>query len=220
VAFSVTYDSALVVAALAHRHQLRKGTRVPYVMHPFHVSTLLTRFGYGEPLTTAALLHDVLEDIPFEDNELQRDFALTFPQWSWSVEVGEGPFRRDLRAFLYATFGDAVSRMVEAVTEAKNDGGPVRPWIDRKREQLAHLANASIEVAVLKAADALHNVSTTVADVRSGRAHIKGRFKATPAETAWHYQEIARLARDRTGGAPIVDALDAAVADLTRLVST
>src|SRR5690606_39603575 len=36
--FSARYDAALAFAAQAHRAQVRKGTTIPYIAHPFHVS--------------------------------------------------------------------------------------------------------------------------------------------------------------------------------------
>jgi (p)ppGpp synthase/HD superfamily hydrolase len=218
--FSSTFDTALTVAALAHRGQLRKGTRIPYVMHPFHVSVLLSRFGHEEPLAIAGVLHDVLEDMPFEDRRLQQDFSATFPQAQWPATTDLSSFRSAVEDFLRVTFGPEVMRLVQSVTEAKNDGGPERPWIDRKREQLAHLTSAAADEATLKAADALHNVSTMIEDVRVGRATLEGRFKATPEQTLWYYREVARLTRERAGDLPIVRALHAAVADLAMLIGT
>ena len=220
MAFSPAFDTALIVAALAHRRQLRKGTRIPYVMHPFHVSTLLARFGYGEHLMIAGLLHDVLEDVPFDDARLQADFAATFAQWQWPDRMDAAAFRDSLRAFLRATFGDEVVALVMAVTEEKNEGGPEKPWIERKQQQLAHLEACSAGEAALKAADALHNVSSMVEDIRSGRATLGERFKATPDQTLWYYGEVTRLVRARTDDAPIAAALHRALYELTGLVNS
>ena len=46
--FSARYDAALALAARAHRDQLRKGTDLPYIVHPVHVSLVLIRHGFGE----------------------------------------------------------------------------------------------------------------------------------------------------------------------------
>src|SRR5687767_10946808 len=143
MAVSTTFDAALMIAALAHRGQVRTGTRVPYVMHPFHVSVLLSRFGYGQPLAIAALLHDVLEDMPFGDAELQDDVAATFPAGNWPSGRDASGFREAVETFLRVRFGDDVFRLVQAVTEEKSEEGPERPWIERRRRQLAHLATAA-----------------------------------------------------------------------------
>lgn len=47
----------------AHEGQFRRGgDGVPYIVHPLHVCLMLARFGYGEDVLVAALLHDVVED--------------------------------------------------------------------------------------------------------------------------------------------------------------
>ena len=53
--FSGRFDQALIVAALAHQSQKRKGTAVPYLMHPFHVALLLERHGFSEDVVIAAM---------------------------------------------------------------------------------------------------------------------------------------------------------------------
>ena len=55
-AYSERIDAALRFAAAAHGDQVRKGTNVPYVMHPFHVGLLLDRHGYAEDVVVAGIL--------------------------------------------------------------------------------------------------------------------------------------------------------------------
>ena len=57
--FSPLIDRALVVSATAHRNQVRKGSQVPYVIHPVHVALLLIRHQFPDEVIIAALLHDV-----------------------------------------------------------------------------------------------------------------------------------------------------------------
>ena len=66
--FSPRYDAALILAAVAHRNQLRKGSDLPYIAHPVHVSVILIQHGFGEDMAIAGLLHDVVEDtdVPIE----------------------------------------------------------------------------------------------------------------------------------------------------------
>src|SRR5947207_5909922 len=71
VSFSESFDQALILATLAHDRQPRKGTLIPYIMHPVHVARLLERHGYSEEVVIAGLLHDVLEDAKFADLSLQ-----------------------------------------------------------------------------------------------------------------------------------------------------
>ncbi len=213
--FSPTLDHALALAALVHRAQTRKGTRVPYVMHPVHVAMLLTKYGYDEPLAVAGVLHDVLEDMDFGDRTLVADIEASFP--GLAVIVGAEDPRQAFRSFLERLFGQKVLRLVEAVSERKNEGGPERPWIERRTEILERLAHAGRDEAILKAADALHNVCSIVEDLTLGRANLAGRFTATPEQTLGYYREVATRVRARADAEPIIDDLEAAVARLAEL---
>ncbi len=69
-------DAALTFAARAHRHQVRKGTDVPYIVHPVGVMLLLEHAGETDPeLLAAALLHDTLEDAGVTLDELAQRFG-------------------------------------------------------------------------------------------------------------------------------------------------
>ena len=60
--FSHGVERALTVALDAHSGQTRKGSDVPYVVHPVHVAVLLARLGASDDVIQAGILHDVVED--------------------------------------------------------------------------------------------------------------------------------------------------------------
>jgi (p)ppGpp synthase/HD superfamily hydrolase len=63
--FSPGIERALRAAHAAHDGQLRKGReRTPYVVHPIHAALILARLGADEETIQAAILHDVVEDVP------------------------------------------------------------------------------------------------------------------------------------------------------------
>ena len=186
-AFSSRYDAALALAARAHRSQLRKGTDLPYIAHPVHVSIILIRHGFSDDLAIAGLLHDVVED---------TDTPL------------------DLIA---AEFGADVARLVEAVSETKSADGAELPWEQRKAEKLAHLQAAGPDVAALKAADAIHNLRSIIADLGSAGAAVWERFKRGPGPTLGYYYAILDPVRVKLGAHPIVAELEDAVAELARV---
>jgi (p)ppGpp synthase/HD superfamily hydrolase len=68
------YD-AIQLAARAHHHQVRKGTEIPYIVHPLAVAGLLIRVCTPEPAVIAALLHDVVEDTPVTIQEILSRFG-------------------------------------------------------------------------------------------------------------------------------------------------
>lgn len=53
---------AIQFAAAAHAGQYRKGTAVPYIVHPLNAARVLLMAGCPEHLAAAAVLHDVIED--------------------------------------------------------------------------------------------------------------------------------------------------------------
>lgn len=164
MSYSERYARALGIAARAHRDQVRKGKDVPYVTHPVHVARILDRHGFSEDLVLAGLLHDVLEDTAVSEQEL-----------------------------LDAVGGEVVA-LVRAVTETKSEDGVERSWEVRKAEQLAHLAEAPVEVLALKAADAIHNASETLDDVREHGTEVAfSRFKRGPGPSVDYYRKIAAL---------------------------
>lgn len=55
-------DDAIVFATKAHETQVRKGTTIPYITHPFAVAMLLQQAGCEEDVVIAGLLHDTVED--------------------------------------------------------------------------------------------------------------------------------------------------------------
>lgn len=67
--------TAFRAALKAHAGQKRKGTDIPYVVHPLEVGIILLTGGYGEEMVAAGLLHDTLEDTDMTEKELERVFG-------------------------------------------------------------------------------------------------------------------------------------------------
>ena len=53
---------AITYATVAHMGQTRKGTLIPYIVHPFEVAQILTAAGADAEVICAGLLHDTVED--------------------------------------------------------------------------------------------------------------------------------------------------------------
>ena len=65
---------AIEFAVKAHDGQMRKGTPVPYVFHPFNVAKLLLDYKYPQELVIAGLLHDTIEDTPVTEEDIRKTF--------------------------------------------------------------------------------------------------------------------------------------------------
>ncbi len=72
---STLLSKAIQFAARAHRTQLRKGTDMPYIVHPFAVGLLLSQRGFGDAVVAAGFLHDTLEDGDVTEQTLSHEFG-------------------------------------------------------------------------------------------------------------------------------------------------
>lgn len=119
-------------------------------------------------------------------------------------------------ATVAAQFGAEVARLVVAVSEPK---GTVS-WEAAKTAKIAFLATGGPDVAALKAADAIHNVQSILADLdRIGDA-IWSRFKRGAQPTLWYYNEIVAKVQQWLPTHPITAELVAVVARLDERIRT
>jgi (p)ppGpp synthase/HD superfamily hydrolase len=218
-AFSGRLDAALKLAVLAHEGQCRKGTSIPYAMHPFHVALILDRSGCAEDLVIAGLLHDVLEDMPFADPALRRRVSETFDgAIAAAVREPEDTYRARFERFVAGEFGPAVLRLVRAVTERKTEAGRPRPWRERRREQLAAADAAAPDELIVKAADALHNLASVAADLRRHGPRVMERFNAPVADTRRYFGALVGIVRARLPETGLVEELSQVHAEFERLL--
>lgn len=188
-AYSEAYEQALRLAVVAHTGQKRKGSGLPYIVHPIHVSVILLRHGFSVEAAIAGLLHDIVEDQGYD-----------------LAEVSE-------------QFGPRVAKMVGALSERKLDAdGRRRPWNTRKREALEKIQNASREAMAVKAADALHNGKSFVEDLRREGRRVWQHFNQGPDPQLAYYSEIVKIGKEKLGPHPLVDELARVVQDLAQAI--
>mgnify|MGYP001821772673 CR=1 FL=1 len=187
--YSQRYESALALAARAHRNQVRKVDNSPYIVHLVQVSVILLRYGFSEDVAIAGLLHDIVEDQRYPLDSIQ------------------------------AGFGPQVAEMVAALTERKQEAGVKLPWELRKAESLAQIREASDGAAAIKAADVLHNAYTLAACLRQRGPSIWQEFSRGPGPTLEYYGRITAVVRQRLGAHRLVEELEEAMQDLARAVA-
>ena len=56
------FEEAVKFATQAHAGQKRKGTNLPFIIHPLEVASIVAAMTTDEEMLCAAVLHDVLED--------------------------------------------------------------------------------------------------------------------------------------------------------------
>ena len=68
-------SDAMIFAACAHDGMLRKGTNVPYIVHPAEVAAIASTLTDDPEILAAAVLHDVIEDCGVSWQELAQRFG-------------------------------------------------------------------------------------------------------------------------------------------------
>lgn len=73
---------AIAFAAEHHQGQVRKGTNIPYIVHPMEATAIVATMSSCPELAAAAVLHDTLEDCPGVTYELlEKEFGAQVAQW-------------------------------------------------------------------------------------------------------------------------------------------
>lgn len=69
-------EDAYLVSSFAHKDQKRKSGE-PYLIHPIEVTKIVASLGLSVEVLVAALLHDTVEDTPFQLAQIENDFGKT-----------------------------------------------------------------------------------------------------------------------------------------------
>ena len=129
------YDMDLIARAYdtaeeMHRGQLRKSGE-PYLIHPMAVALILAELGMDEETIVGGLLHDVVEDTPYTEEELKKEY------------------------------GDEILLLVDGVTKLgtlKKASNEERQVENLRKMFLA--MSKDIRVLIIKLSDRLHNLRT------------------------------------------------------------
>ena len=178
----------MVYAHEAHRKQIRKGTRIPYISHLLAVAALVLEDGGDEDEAIAALLHDTVED------------------------QGGSARLEDIRA----KFGARAAAIVESCSDSMDK--PKRPWRERKELYLKHLRQADSSVLRVSAADKLHNLRCILADWKGIGESLWRRFSAAKEEQLWYYSELVTIFETRGQSGFVIDELGLCVTLLKQIV--
>lgn len=163
-----------------HRTQRRKGSGVPYITHLMAVAAAVGDHGGDEDQIVAALLHDAVED-----------------------QGGKETLAR-----IEDAFGREVADLVAGCTDSLVSPKP--PWRDRKQSFAQSLRTASPRVKLIVAADKLHNIRTTINDLRTVGSAVWRRFAGGRDGTLWYYREVCRALAHRWSDPVLEELLEAA----------
>ena len=189
----IAFRQALRFALDYHTGQTRKGSSVPYTVHPVAVAETLA-YHYPErlELVLAGLLHDVVEDTDATLEQVER------------------------------RFGPTVAELVDAVTKPAVDDlpdDPVERWNKKREAQLDKLRRAGDDAHRLKAADALANLQSLARDLHHATdpATVWRHFDGNETQTLAWYARVARQVTERLTSdtdAPLLEELNTAAGEV------
>lgn len=157
-------DRAIIFATNAHKDQFRKGTQIPYILHPMEAAAIVGSMTTDEEVIAGAILHDVVEDTETTVEEVIRVFA------------------------------ERIGSFVASESENKREDLPAElTWKIRKQETLDHLSAASIEVKMITLGDKLSNMRAIYRDYQRIGDELWQRFNQKDKnEHHWYYSSIAK----------------------------
>lgn len=155
-------ETAILFALEAHSGAFRKGSSIPYILHPLEAAAIASSITDDEDVIAAAVLHDVIEDTQFG--------------------------KEDIRA----RFGDRVLRLVLSDTENKRNERPAEEtWKIRKQETLERLEFARDDELIVIFSDKLANLRAIWNDYLLIGEALWNRFaQPNPEEQLWYYRGI------------------------------
>jgi (p)ppGpp synthase/HD superfamily hydrolase len=193
--YSDRINHALAFAAKHHDRQVHKGTRAPYKTHAASVAIILTRYDRDDETVIAGILQDVVADC-----------------------VNERYSREMLDQRIGQKFGGEVLDSLLSVTMARADADGVDLSHDERREDLLdRLERASDRARWVLAADALHAVGATLANLRRtiDADSVWSQLPMGKEGTSRWYRSICDRLRSVGFDAPIVEELARAVDELS-----
>ena len=157
-------NKAIIYCVQKHGHQgYRKMEKIPYVMHPLEVATIITSLTDDENVIIAGVLHDVLEDTDSTEEELRKEF------------------------------GDYIVELVLKETENKRrNESPKSTWKIRKIESINELKDSNdINVKILWLSDKLSNMrSLSRAYKKMGDECFKAFNNDNKEDHKWYYNSV------------------------------
>lgn len=157
------FERALEFAMKAHRGQVRKGSTVPYIVHPIETALIVMTLSDDQDVIIAALFHDIIEDTKYGAKEIEM------------------------------AFGTRVAELVQAESENKRRGQDASAtWKIRKQEFIDSLPDKPKEEKIIALADKLSNMRATYQGFRKNGEKFWERFHEKRKEMhAWYYRSIA-----------------------------
>lgn len=168
--FTERIQKAINLSANLHKHQTRKCSWLPYVVHPYSVAFILLEYIDDEKTIVWALLHDVIEDVEwYKYDNLKDDF--------W----------------------EDIANLVMEISEERDPckSNWSTNWKERKDKYLEHLSAASKEAMFICIADKIHNIWCLIHDLGNQWCLIWNKFNASPFDKIWYFEKVYEIVSKR-----------------------
>ena len=168
-------EFAIIKATELHSAQKTKLGNHPYITHPYSVAFIVSHYTDDEDTIAAALLHDVLEDVPnYSESDMINDF------------------------------GQRVYDIVKELSEEKspNDGEAksIETWEMRKTKYIEKLETDSKEALLICCADKICNLRNMVEYYKKNGPAMFSLFHAPAGRQLWYYRQILESLKKNLGG--------------------
>ncbi len=163
-------QKAILRATQLHWDQKRKGDGYPYIIHPYSVAFIVSKYTNDEDTIVAAFLHDVLEDVKKEKYNDEQ---------------------------MVEEFGQNVFEIVKGVSEDKDASitklEEKAKWEERKIKYLEHLKHDSEGSLIICAADKIHNLQSMIDAYRIQGDKLFDKFNSPADKKLWFYGEVLKV---------------------------
>jgi (p)ppGpp synthase/HD superfamily hydrolase len=154
---------AIEFATFHHRGQIRKGTSIPYIVHPLGVLEMVARYGGSLEMQIAGLFHDLLEDTKATREEISNQF------------------------------GTEVLTLVEQLTEPEFPESKLNSWKMRKTHTIEGLETLPISALCISLCDKYDNLYSLEQDLVIFGERLWERFRGTYPEQKWYYTQLSEI---------------------------
>ena len=158
-------NDAIIYATKKHDGKDRKGTKIPYIVHPLEALAIVASITEDEELMAAAVLHDTIEDTDATTSDIETKF------------------------------GHRVAELVASESENKREELPdADTWKIRKEETIEHLKDASLDTRIVCLGDKLSNIRAISRDYEKLGEDLWQRFNIKDkSEHGWYYSSLAEI---------------------------
>lgn len=179
---------AMKFATQKHSSQVRKGSGLPYIIHPMEVWQILRNNGCSINAQAAGLLHDTLEDTDTTPEEIRENFGEEILSLVQSESEDKSKTWKERKQHTIDHLNELAARM-ESLEEA-GTGSSENPDFRK-----------CLDIMCITCADKLSNCRAQLYDYSQVGDALFDRFnkQSTPELQAWYYREIARALKPLAG---------------------